>query len=126
MSNNTEMNECVWCDKQYEEWNVERVNYNEQADGCCIECFKEEYGGNIVYQVRINGGDGGFIKFLDDKVDMECIDDCWRAINDYHYANGFLDKENTLTITITPDTSEEICDAINMPYEVKVLYTINR
>ena len=73
----------------------------------------------VVYQVRVNGGDGGFLG----GVDMECIDDCFRAITDYHYKN---DDCNTLTITRTPKLDEDRCEFFGVPYEIEVVYTITK
>ena len=71
-----------------------------------------------VYQVRINGGDDGFV---DDGFDMECVDDCFRAITKYHYKN---EDFTTLTITRTPKLDEERCEFFGIPYEIRVIYTV--
>ena len=72
----------------------------------------------VAYQVRVNGGDGGHLGG-----EMECIDDCFRAITDYHYKN---EDFNTLTITRTPKLDEDRCEFFGVPYEIEVVYTITK
>ena len=97
--------ECV-CDDDERDWRDPEFDINEASH--------EE-----VYQVRINGGDKGFIGG-----DMECIDDCWRAINDYHYKNNGVDKGDEISITLTPLLSEDILEELGLEYNIRVLYTI--
>tara|TARA_R110000824_G_scaffold10747_3_gene47029 strand:- start:6189 stop:6542 length:354 start_codon:yes stop_codon:yes gene_type:complete len=107
-----EMKTCDCCDIQYEEW------YSQyQADGYyCKCCMINEKADDEVYQVRINDCDfiGG---------DMECIDDCWRAINNYHY-NG-VEAGDKITITLTSKLDEDILGELGLEYRYSVLYTIN-
>lgn len=113
-----EMNECEYCEKQYEEW-VYGLDYH--GGYCCKPCMIKEVADEEVYQVRINGGDKGF---LGDRMDMECIDDCWRAINDYHYKNGGVDAGDEISITLTSKLDEDILGELGLEYKYRVLYTI--
>ena len=107
---------CVSCGRVIDECDCDEPELHE-AD------TSEEEIGNLtknVYQVRVNGGDGGFLG----RVDMECIDDCFRAITDYHYTHNSFD--DTLTITLTPKLDEDRCEFFGIPYDVKVIYTIKK
>jgi len=111
-----EMKTCYYCEKQYEDW-VDGMGYD--GNDYCKCCMINEVSHEEVYQVRINGGDKGFIGG-----DMKCIDDCWRAINDYHYKNNGVDKGDEISITLTPLLSEDIHGELGLEYNIRVLYTI--
>ena len=115
-----EMKTCDCCDIQYEEWYSQQY-YNGVDGYYCKCCMINEKADDEVWCVQTASGDfiGG-----DDKNYMYCIDDCWRAINDYHYKNNGIDAGDEISIILQSKLDEDILGELGIEYRYRVLYTI--